>query len=184
MERPIRGEASLGFSAGLVGTERRREVSCEPLENATCRGAVAVTDPVERFGDGGLDRTTPDVVDAMPTSGQPEDRSAPIRRVLHPQQQPLRDQPLQHAGERAGMHVKDRSQVPRRESGEETDDPKDEALRPSDPEVGRHPLGCLLHPVNDGPQQLHELQDVWQLVVGGRVGVRNWGLHSISLRAN
>lgn len=105
-------------------------MSRQPLEHAPGRGAVAITDAVQRFSDGRFDGAGADVVDAMPARGQPENRAAAIPRVVQPQQQPLRDEPLQHAGKGAGMNVKHRGQVARRQPGKEAHDPKDEPLGP------------------------------------------------------
>jgi len=156
----------------------------EPLQHAAGRDAVAITDSVERFPDGRFNRAAADVVDAMSACAQPENRPAAIPGVVHPQQQPLRDEPPQDAGEGTGMDVKHRGQVARRQPGKQAHDPKDEALGPGYAELGGHPLGRPPHRMDHCPQELHELQHVWKLVGDGIAVVRNRAFHLIILNAD
>ena len=57
---------------------------------------------------------------------------------------------------------------------EEADDAKRQPLRSGDADLCSHALRRLFEPVNDGPQQLHELQDGGE-VIGSVVAIRSGG---------
>jgi hypothetical protein len=57
------------------------------------------------------------------------------------------------------MDVQDGRHITSRQSRMETDDAKHEALRPGDADVAPHALRCAFQPMNDRPEQLHELKD-------------------------
>ena len=86
-----------------------------------------------------LDRALTDRVHAGPACGEAEHGPPAIGRILGPRQQPLRHQPLEHAGQRARMDVHHARQVSRRQAREQPDDAKHEPLRAGHPDVAAHP---------------------------------------------
>jgi hypothetical protein len=107
---------------------------------------------------------TPDGVRPSADARQTQHGAATVARIVHTLQQALRDEPLQHAGQRAWVQVHGGRQVSRGDPGEEPDDAQHEPLRTRDANLGGHALGSPLEAVDDGPEQLHELEDVGQTV--------------------
>ncbi len=139
----------------------------QPFKDAPCGGAIARGDAVKGLSDGSLDRSVRRGVDPRAAGGEPQHRAPSIARIVDPAEEPLRDQPLQHARERAGMHVQDGGEVSCRHTRKETDDAEHEPLRPGDPHLAGHTLRGGLESMHHGPEQLHELQHGRQ--VGERI---------------
>ena len=56
------------------------------------------------------------------------------------------DQPLQHPGERARMHVEDRGEIAGGDAREQPDDPQDQALRPGHAQIAAMPFELRSRP--------------------------------------
>jgi hypothetical protein len=66
--------------------------------------------------------------------------------------------------------MKNRGELTRREPRKEAHDAQCESLWPGHTDGPRHSLGRRLQPVHNGPQQLHEVQDIRQLRGGHGTG--------------
>lgn len=66
--------------------------------------------------------------------------------------------------------MKNRGELSCRESREEADNSQHEPLWPGHTDGPRHSLGRRLQPVHNGPQQLHEVQDIRQHRGGNGTG--------------
>ena len=133
---------------------------------------IMVADILERPRNGGLHSPELLPVRTFSSSRQPKDRTPPIARMIGAEHRPLLHQPLQHTGQRAGVYMKNRGELSRRQPWEQANHAQYESLWPGHTDGLRHSLGCRLKPVHNGPQQLHEAQDVRQL--RGGHGSRGW----------
>jgi len=132
----------------------------DALEHAARHVLIAGADAAQRGADTGLDRTAVHGVELRPARGEPQDDAPPIASIVDALQEPLRGEPPEHARQCARVHVKDRGQFSRGQFRKESYDAKYQTLRPGDADFGAHPLRAPLHAMNDGPQLLHELQDI------------------------
>jgi hypothetical protein len=129
-------------------------------EHSYRRRTIAVTHAVERLRNGGLHRTDLLFVRTLSTHRQSEYGTPAITRVINASHHLLLHQPLQDPGQCTRVQVEDRGEFPRREPRKQANHAQHEALRSRDADLTCHPLGPNLEPVDDGPQQLHELQHI------------------------
>jgi hypothetical protein len=141
------------------------------MEDAYARSSIASADLAERRSDSRLDRAGTSGVRTSPTCSEAKHGAPSIARIVDAPQQPLRDQPLQDAGQGARVHTHDRREIAGAQPREETDHAEHEALWSCHADVAGHALGRALQAVRDGPEQLQELQDVRQRI-RHRGGVR------------
>ena len=78
------------------------------------------------------------------------------------EQEALGLEAVEHAGQRAGVHVQDLRERPGGGARHQAEDAKDQPLRAGHAELGVHPLRAFLQVVHQRPEQLHELQDLRQ----------------------
>jgi hypothetical protein len=132
----------------------------EPPEYASggCSIASAYTPKRRRYR--GLYGAAVGVVDPGAARAETETRATLIAWIVHTREQSLCNQPLEDTGERAGVDVKQCGEVAGGEAREQTGDAKDEPLRSGHPNVRAHAFRRLVQPVDERPQQSHELQDV------------------------
>jgi hypothetical protein len=85
-------------------------------------------------------------------------QAPPVLAVPFAREQPLVDETLHNAGDRAGMETNDVSEFSCRQSRELVDESEHQALRPGDANGGLHLLRSALEAVLDAPEQTHEIQ--------------------------
>jgi len=68
---------------------------------------------IECFGDGGFDRPAARRVDARSSRRESKHGAPSIAGIIDACQKPLCHQPLEHTGQRTGMHVQDGRQLAR-----------------------------------------------------------------------
>jgi hypothetical protein len=144
-------------------------VQSEPLEHSSGRGSIAPADSIQCFGDRRFDRPLTHSIRAGAALRQAKNCAPPILWIVRPCQESLVDEPLENAGERAGMHVQDRREIAGRHSWKQADDTEHQSLRARHAYLSAHALGRPLQSVHDRPEQLHELQYVRELGGGCRV---------------
>jgi len=149
---------------------RRLEVQSEPLEHSSGRRSIASADTVQGFGDRRFDRSLAPGIRAGAARGQVKNGAPPIPWIVRPSQESLVDEPVENAGERAGMDVQDRREIAGRHSWKQADDTEHQSLRARHPYLPAHALGRTFQSVHDRPEQLHELQHVREVCGGHRVG--------------
>ena len=132
----------------------------EPFEYASGCGSITRTHTPKRRRDRGLYGAAVGVVDSRAARAETETRATLIARIVDTFEQPLCNQPLEDTGQCAGVHVEQCGEVAGGEPREQTGDAKDEPLRSGHSNVRAHAFGFLVQPVDERPQQSHELQDV------------------------
>ena len=114
----------------------------------------------QRSGDGGFDRAPPLRIDPGASGREPQHGPPPISWSGDAHQHALGDQPLQHAGEGAWMHMEDRGEIAGGDARGQPDDPQDQSLWASHAQIRCHALRAAFEAVDDCPQQLHEVEHV------------------------
>jgi hypothetical protein len=150
---------------------------CEALEDSFRGHPISNTDALERLSDRGFDRTVTGHVHSRTAFREPQHRASSIGRIVGTSEQSLSDQSLEHTGQRAGMYVQHGRQAARGHAREETDHAQHQPLRARNPDVACHPLRYSFQSMHDRPQELHELQYVWQIgevLCFINVGTRPW----------
>ncbi len=132
----------------------------EPFEYASGCCAITRAHTPKRGRDRGLYGATVGVVDSGASRAETETRATLIARIVDTSEQSLGNQPLEDTGQRAGVYVEQCGEVAGGEPREQTGDAKDEPLRSGHSNVRAHAFGLLVQPVDERPQQSHELQDV------------------------
>jgi hypothetical protein len=155
----------------------------EAFEDAPGRRPIAAVAAFERPGDRSFDRALPRGIDPHAPLGEAQHRTSSIARVVGTGQQPVPNEPLEHPGQRARMHVQDGRQIASRHAWEQTDHPQHQPLRARDADVSGHSLRHSFQSVHDGPEQLHELEYIGEIGqhLGPGDGVR---LRHIILNSN
>jgi hypothetical protein len=145
----------------------KRLTRCEPFrqpgERPPRRQPIPCAEALQPIANGGFDRPARDGIQVFAQARQPQNGPPVVSGIADTHEQTLRDETLKHSGERARVHVKNRGEIARRESGEQADDAQHEPLRTCHADVGDHPLGGPFEAVDHRPEKLHELQDVGQL---------------------
>jgi hypothetical protein len=101
-------------------------------------------------------------IQARPARRQGEHRTPAVAWIVGAREQSLPYQSLDDAGQGAGMDVQFGRQVTRRYPWEQPHNPQHQPLWAGDADLCGHPLGCAFDAMDNRPQELHELQDVWQ----------------------
>jgi hypothetical protein len=130
------------------------------LEDAAGSEPIRGPDPSQRSGDGGFDRAPSLGIDSGAAGREPQHGPPPIAWSGDAHQHALSDQPLQHAGEGAWMHMEDRGEIAGGDARKQPDDSQDQSLWTSHTQIRRHPLRAAFEAVDDCPQQLHEVEHI------------------------
>jgi hypothetical protein len=139
-------------------------VTRELFQHPPRRCPIARIYTFERLGDRRFHSTAPGSVHMCTTRRELKDCAPAITWIINASQQSLRHQTLQHARQRAWVQVKDGRQISGGDPREEPDDAQRQSLWPGHTDLANHPLRRLLEAVHNGPQQLHEVKDVRQIV--------------------
>ena len=132
----------------------------EPLEDPAGSEPIRGPGLRQRSGDGGFDRAPPLRIDPGAAGREPQHGPPPISWSGDAHQHALGDQPLQHAGKGAWMHMEDRGEIAGGDARGQPDDPQDQSLRASHAQIRGHALRAAFEAVDDCPQQLHEVEHV------------------------
>lgn len=148
------------------GLEAMLEVARDALQHARGDDTIAFADLCKRRGDSRLHRSRTYPVRSHAQFCEAQDDTAPVVRMLDALQKPLRFEPLQHASQRARVHVQNARKVAGREPWKEADNAQHQPLRTSHAQSAGHPLRGPLQAVHNRPQQLQEAEYIRQWRAG------------------
>jgi hypothetical protein len=134
----------------------------ESLEDPPRCHAIAIADACERLSNRGFDRPLSCRVYSNPPPRKVQYCAASITGIAGSSHKLLPHQSLKHTSESTGMYVQHRRKIAGRHARKQTDETQHEALRTGDANLACHLLRFPIQTMDDRPQELHELQYVWE----------------------
>jgi hypothetical protein len=155
----------------------------QSLEYAFGRHSIPVADALERLRDRCFNGPLPRNIRSSSALREAQYGAPSIARIVGTSQESLSDESLKHTGERAGMHVQYGRQIAGRHARKQANYAQHQSLWTRHPNLSGHSLRDALQSVDNGPEQLHELQYIGEISLlprfaGGTVRGRHITLSS------